>query len=56
MNIEYENEHTFKLNYYGSTQIFNTKFKKVANKGDDIELDQIIIFDGGDKDGYEKDN
>ena len=47
----------FETTYHGeqSENIFKSNFKKVDNQGYDIELDCIIIFDGGDVDGYEKD-
>ncbi len=47
---------TFDPKYHGeqSENIFKSQFKKVNNEGYDIDLDCIIIFDGGDVDGYEK--
>lgn len=46
----------FSPKYHGtqSENTFKSQFKKVNNEGYDIELDCIIIFDGGDVDGYEK--
>lgn len=56
MSLVKKEERVFKPKYYGekSEHIFNTTFKQVNNRGDVIELDEIIIFDGGDVYGYEK--
>lgn len=50
------NEMTFKPQYYGGQEPFKTTFRQVDNRGGDIEIDEIIIFDGGDVYGYEKEN
>lgn len=57
MKLVSQQENTFNPKYYGekSEQKFNSKFIAV-NNGYDIELDEIIIFDGGDVYGYEKEN
>lgn len=47
----------FSPTYYGdkSEKKFDTTFREINNRGSDIEIDEIIIFDGGDVNGYEKD-
>ena len=57
MKIASQQENTFSPKYYGekNEQKFDSKFIAV-NNGYDIELDEIIIFDGGDVYGYEKKN
>jgi len=54
----YTKENSFNPKYYGekSENTFNTQFHQINNRGDDIELDEIIIYDGGDVYGYEKEN
>ena len=48
---------SFSPTYYGdkSEKKFDTIFREINNRGSDIEIDEIIIFDGGDVNGYEKD-
>lgn len=48
---------SFNPTYYGdkTEKKFNTTFRQINNRGSDIEIDEIIIFDGGDVNGYEKD-
>lgn len=44
-----------KKNFFNPTQVtFKTSFNKV-DSSTDLDLDLIIIFDGGDVNGYEKD-
>lgn len=49
-------DQTFKPEYHGQKETFKTTFRQVDNRGGDIEIDEIIIFDGGDVYGYEKEN
>ena len=57
MKLISQQENTFSPKYYGdkNEQKFDSKFIAVNNSYD-IEVDEIIIFDGGDVYGYEKKN
>ncbi len=48
---------SFSPKYFGdkTEKKFDTTFRQINNRGSDIEIDEIIIFDGGDVNGYEKD-
>lgn len=58
MKLISQQDNVFNPKYYGekSEQQFNTQFRQVNNTGSDIELDEIIIFDGGDINGYPENN
>ena len=46
---------TFNSTYSQSNETFKSKFDQKDNTGGDIQIDEIIIFDGGDVYGYETD-
>ena len=56
--IDTSDNKIFNPTYNGGQQgyIFKTTFRQVDNRGGDIEPGVIIIFDGGDVYGYEKNN
>lgn len=58
MKLISQQENVFNPQYYGekSENKFDIQFRQVNNTGSNIELDEIIIFDGGDVHGYEKNN
>ena len=51
-------ENSFNPKYYGDNteNIYKSNFRQIDNRGGDIELDEIIIYDGGDVHGYPKEN
>ena len=56
--IDTSDNKVFNPTYNGGQQgyIFKTTFHQIDNTGGDIQVDKIIIFDGGDVYGYEIDN
>lgn len=51
-------ENSFNPKYHGDNteNIYKSNFRQIDNRGGDIELDEIIIYDGGDVYGYPKEN